>query len=188
MAGLGWLANKWWVIPGGAFAYFLLKMLKGSEPQYIRPPGAADEDTFLALCLRCGQCAQACPYHAIQILGPESGASAGTPALTNLRDFPCQLCTEYCTEVCPNNALEYVDKEDVRIGLAHIDMERCRTWKGDECKICYMSCPIYGEALALWDYRYTQVISDKCTGCGICEHVCIQTPPAIKVATREVLL
>ena len=176
--------TKWWLVPLAAFAYFLLQSIRGQASGYIRPPGAAEEDLFLSLCLRCGQCAQACPYHSIQILGPEAGASSGTPAMSDLRNYPCQLCTEYCTLVCPNKALEYVEGSEVRAGLARIDMEKCRSWQEDECRVCYMACPIYKEALILKDFKKTFVISDKCTGCGICEHVCILDRPAITVVPR----
>ena len=28
---------------------------------FIRPPGSADEETFLSLCNKCGKCTEACP-------------------------------------------------------------------------------------------------------------------------------
>lgn len=175
----------WWIVPLTVFAAYLLRTVSGAAGGYIRPPGAAPEDDFLALCLRCGQCAQACPHQAIRILGPEAGAAAGTPALTDLRHHPCRLCTEHCTSVCPNNSLRKIEGREARMGLARIDLERCRAWQNDECRICYMSCPLYQEALVLIDYKKTQVVAAKCTGCGICEHVCILHSAATTVHPRR---
>jgi MauM/NapG family ferredoxin protein len=175
--------EKWWMLGIGAAAYYLLQMAKGSGPTYIRPPGAIPEEAFLAVCLRCGICVQACPHNAIEILGAAAGVSIGTPALANLRKRPCWLCMN-CGKVCPSKALENISKEEVRIGLAYIDRERCLSWLGDECKICYVMCPIYNEALVLEGFLKTGVRADKCTGCGVCEHVCVLQTPAIKVLPR----
>jgi len=33
----------------------------------LRPPGALNEDKFLAACIKCGQCVQVCPVEAIRL-------------------------------------------------------------------------------------------------------------------------
>ena len=46
----------------------------------LRPPGAlAAEHDFLAACVRCNLCAQACDTGCIRLLGPFEGRHAGTP-------------------------------------------------------------------------------------------------------------
>ena len=42
--------------------------------RYFRPPGAADEISFLASCTRCGDCVTVCPVQAI-IKAPRRRAS-----------------------------------------------------------------------------------------------------------------
>ncbi|MCP5075299.1 MAG: ferredoxin-type protein NapG, partial [Rhodobacteraceae bacterium] len=46
----------------------------------IRPPGALEEEKFLAACTRCGQCVQDCPYQILELarLGSDDVAT-GTP-------------------------------------------------------------------------------------------------------------
>ena len=39
----------------------------------IRPPGALDEKEFLAACIRCGRCADACPNRCINPFTVETG-------------------------------------------------------------------------------------------------------------------
>ncbi len=176
--------EKWWLVGLGALSFYFLQAVKGPGKGYIRPPGAMAEEAFLATCLRCGQCAQICPHKSIEILGAEAGVSIGTPAITNPRKAPCYLCMD-CIKVCPSRALVDTAKEDVRMGLAQIDRERCLTWQKDECKVCYVSCPFIGTAMVLEDYLKTVIKSDKCTGCGICQHVCVLHPPAITVVPRS---
>ena len=36
-----------------------------SDTIRLRPPGALEEDEFLASCIKCGQCVQVCPVEAI---------------------------------------------------------------------------------------------------------------------------
>src|SRR5207237_6706255 len=44
--------------------------------RYFRPPGAADEISFLASCTRCGDCGTGCPLRALL----KAPAAAGLPA------------------------------------------------------------------------------------------------------------
>jgi ferredoxin-type protein NapG len=71
------------------------------EFTFSRPPGARDEDLFLALCLRCDKCREACPYRVIRpVRLTESLINAGTPIL----DGSCRQCMR-CRPVCPTGAL-----------------------------------------------------------------------------------
>lgn len=152
---------------------------KKAVASLIRPPGALDETMFLATCLRCGKCAQVCPQQAIKIGRGDKGLSIGTPYIVP-REAACDLCGD-CMKVCTSGALRIVNKKQVRMGQAEIDRDRCLAWQGDECKICYTSCPLYNQAITLENHQRPIVNPDICTGCGICEYVCILSPAAITV-------
>ena len=48
----------------------------------VRPPGALEEDDFLAQCIRCMRCIDACPNQAIVPLDDSFGRTArATPAI-----------------------------------------------------------------------------------------------------------
>ena len=148
----------------------------------IRPPWSLDEPEFLATCLRCGKCAQVCPQQAIQIGRGDKGLSIGMPFIEP-RKAACDLCMD-CNKVCTSGALRAVDKAMVRMGTAQINRDICFAWQGDECKVCYTSCPFYNQAIKLEEHKRPVVDQDVCVGCGICEHVCILDYPAIVVKAR----
>lgn len=108
----------------------------------------------------------------------------GTPYIIP-RDTPCYLCME-CPPVCPTGALNpHVKKEEVRMGIAVINQSTCMAYNGIICRACFERCPIYREAIVLKDEIYPVVVSEKCTGCGICENVCLTEIPSIIVMSRE---
>ena len=161
----------------------------------VRPPGALDEDSFLAACTRCGLCVRACPYDILKLaeLGRDSVAT-GTPYFT-ARTSPCRMCEDIpCVPPCPTGALDHglTDIENARMGLAVVvDQESCIAFRGLRCEVCFNACPLRGEALKLKyepnlrtgkHARFLPVVSsDTCTGCGLCERACILEEAAIKV-------
>lgn len=163
----------------GVLSFLLGDEAGAAETRLIRPPGALQEAEFLAICLRCGQCAQVCPQHAIKIGRGDKGLSIGTPYIEP-RSAACDLCMD-CIKVCTSKALRNVEKDKVRMGTASVTKEQCLAWQGDECKVCYTSCPFYNRAITLEEHKKPVVDPDVCVGCGICEHVCIVTPAAITV-------
>jgi len=158
----------------------------------IRPPGAESERHFLAACLRCGQCAQACPSKAIVIADIGKGAAMGSPYIIP-RQQPCDIskwrfnsgCDLECITACPTAALVPVEKEDVVLGVAVIDQERCMTWFGHSCRACYTNCPFPKKGIVLNEHGKPVVDPEVCTGCGLCEYVCINDPPAVVVEQRR---
>lgn len=147
--------------------------------QFLRPPGAAAEARFLALCERCDDCATACPHHTIVPLGPAYGPAAGTPAILP-RDVPCHLCQDLpCAAACPTGALTVVAPSDVRMGEASLEADRCWAVMGQPCDYCVKECPVGPEALRLVGRR--PEIGEACVGCGKCVHICAATPPALRV-------
>lgn len=146
----------------------------------LRPPGALKEIEFLARCIRCGKCAQTCPYRSIRVASLMDGLTImGTPFI-RARDIPCYLCMK-CPPVCPSGALDrrLKNKHDVRMGTARINKKECLAWQGTLCRSCYQSCPIFDEAIKMDNELRPVVDTKKCAGCGICENVCPVEPAAI---------
>lgn len=101
--------------------------LKAQETR-LRPPGAVDEETFLGLCIKCGQCLQVCPYHSIELADMTKGHGVGTPYI-EARERACYLCSALpCVLACPSGALDHKTEkpEDVKMGIAVLEFpERC---------------------------------------------------------------
>ena len=77
----------------------------------LRPPGAHGEEDFLARCIKCGKCIQACPYLALSPASADAGVAVGTPSL-DARSQACRLCEDFpCVEACPTAALQLVDEK-----------------------------------------------------------------------------
>ncbi|MBW2707616.1 MAG: 4Fe-4S binding protein [Deltaproteobacteria bacterium] len=58
------------VVVGSAIAYGAVSVpLLRKDRVLLRPPGALDEDIFLASCIKCGQCLQVCPPQVIKLAG-----------------------------------------------------------------------------------------------------------------------
>ena len=149
-------------------------------PAPLRPPGARPEETFAALCTRCGRCTAACPYRAIRPAGWRYGLDAGTP-LVVARETPCTLCM-LCPPACPTGALDgtLTDLRKVRMGRAVVDRDTCYAHQGILCRTCVDECPLQGEAI-LMDAELKPVVTDRCTGCGLCERACPADGSAIRI-------
>ncbi len=151
-------------------------------PEFLRPPGALEEDRFLKACTRCDDCAQACPYDVILPLGPAYGTANGTPAILP-RDRACRLCEDLpCAQACPSGALRVIPTSQVRMGTARLDESLCWAAMGQPCDYCVGECPVPG-ALQLNDGR-VQVDEASCTGCGMCVQICTATPSALNVELK----
>ena len=169
----------------------------------MRPPGALPEKDFLKACLKCGQCMVACPYDTLMLASVNDKILSGTPHF-QARNIPCYMCTDYpCIKECPSKALtvEAITVNDVtsinnsKMGLAVIHKESCIAFWGIQCDACYRACPLMGKAISLETDKnvHTQkhanlkplINSDVCTGCGLCEHVCVVEKPAVKVLPRD---
>jgi len=183
----------------GTTAGFSLGSLFGeSHRLYFRPPGALAEDDFLAACIRCGKCIQACPYNSLVFADLTDGLHAGTPYF-DFRKSPCYMCEDIpCVKICPTDALDHslVDINNAVIGTAVItDREACLSLNGLRCEICYRACPLIDKAITLKKHEQTitkrhtvfepVIHKDVCTGCGICENACPLDETAIRVLSSE---
>ena len=156
----------------------------------LRPPGASTEAEFLSACIRCAQCVAVCPVDALQSVGVSNLRQLATPAVSDPRTSPCNLCQGHdsllCIDACPTTALEPVaDWTAVRMGVAVIDRDLCLPWHGTTCRACWHACPFPNEAIKLdWRTR-PEIIEEACVGCGLCAHVCLTEPGSIEIRPQS---
>lgn len=172
----------------------------------LRPPGALAEKDFLASCIKCGMCVEACPYETLKLAAPGDNKPLGTPYFTP-RSVPCYMCTDIpCVPVCPSGALdiakvstkEKLDINKAQMGLAVVDVKNCIAYWGIQCDACYRACPLLDKAIKLVYSKNERtgkhaflepvVDSDFCTGCGLCEKACVTQKAAIFVLPRVVAM
>jgi MauM/NapG family ferredoxin protein len=173
------------VVAGVAAGGMALRAARDTAPAPLRPPGAGGEDRFLARCIRCAQCIEACPTEVLLPAGVEAGVGFGTPYLV-ARQQPCDLCLGRarmeCIAVCPSGALQQLDdRRDVRMGVAVIDPETCFPFIGVSCKACWHACPFPREAITFDARGRPLVVQEACVGCGLCEYACLTNPASIRV-------
>jgi len=153
----------------------------------VRPPTAsADDAAFQAACIRCGLCGTVCENGCIEFFGlDESTHGAATPFL-DVRRRSCTLCMR-CTEICPTGALQAVEDdldviaEQIDMGTAVVDPDRCLSYLGRVCGYCHDACPLPGRAIRLVAPARPVIIDEGCVGCGRCVELCPQNPTAIDV-------
>ena len=183
---------------GGLVWAHLLRQEAAASVLALRPPGAVAEADFAATCIKCGQCAQACPYDTLRMARAEENVPIGTPYFVP-RDVPCYMCADIpCVPACPTGALDpaLTDIGKARMGLAVIDAESCLSWQGLRCEVCYRVCPVKGAAITIQNHpRRTSkhalfvptVHSEACTGCGMCEDACPTEVAAIRVINPKLV-
>ncbi|QKF74027.1 menaquinol dehydrogenase NapGH, periplasmic component NapG [Aliarcobacter faecis] len=173
----------------------------------LRPPAALAESDFLATCIKCGLCVEACPFDTLKLAKPGDNLPLGTPFFVP-RDIPCYMCVDIpCVPICPTDALDEkkvrnsegaFEIKQMQMGVAVVDIKSCVAFWGIQCDACYRACPILGEAIEIVYEKNERtgkhaflkpvVNTDICTGCGLCEKACITEKPAIFVLPREVAL
>ncbi len=173
----------------------------------LRPPGAIPEEDFLATCIHCGLCVEACPFDTLKLGAYGEDVPVGTPYFIP-RDIPCYLCEDIpCAAACPTGALDLLSLTDEegeldvsksRMGVAVIDYNNCIANRGLRCDACVRACPYIEKAIFVDSRRNPRtgkhamlvpvVDADYCTGCGLCEKACITEKPAIFVLPRDVAL
>ena len=181
------------------------------DPRLIRPPGALDEEQFLARCIRCGECMKVCPNNALQPALLEAGLEGlWTPVLAPRIGY-CEPSCVLCGEVCPTGAVWEItpaekawlpssaakNAKPIRIGTAFYDRGRCLPWAmATECIVCEEWCPTSPKAIYLRPaevadsqgdvkkVRQPYVDPERCVGCGACEFACpVKDQPAIHVTS-----
>jgi polyferredoxin len=163
------------------------------DPHLLRPPGAADEETFLALCIRCGECMKVCPTNVLQPTVLQSGVEGMfSPRLDPrflLEQSNCLYDCTLCGQVCPTGAIPRVTAEAKHAhptAKAYFDHSLCLPWASQTpCICCEEMCPTPEKAIKILktitikdkdgeevDIQQPYVDRDLCVGCGICENKC----------------
>lgn len=134
----------------------------------FRPPGAVEENQFLAGCTRCSDCADACPHDAIIKAPQRFGAAAGTPVI-DADAQACLMCEDFpCVSACKPGVL--VDSLPKMIGTARITEHLCLAHHSTTCTVCSERCPIEGVIQVI--EGKPRIDENTCTGCGVCRYVC----------------
>ena len=163
-----------------------------AQSKLLRPPGIQVERDFMARCIKCGKCIEACPYASLHVAGPLDAAAAGTPCI-DAREQACRLCADYpCVAACPTQAIrDVVERTDPHMGYARIDEEVCIAFQGYRCEVCYRVCPLIDQAITI-DFQNREndaihakfipvVDKDVCTGCGLCVERCAVSEPYVPI-------
>jgi ferredoxin len=179
-------------VPGIAWAV-RLGQKRPVPPDLLRPPGAADEETFLSLCIRCGECMKVCPTNVLQPAVFQSGVEGlFSPRLIPRLIFDQSYCEYACTlcgQVCPTGAIPRLDEEAKHAhptGKAYFDHNLCLPWaEKTPCIRCEEMCPAPEKAIKIrntfkvagkdgqeLEIQQPYVDRDLCVGCGICESNC----------------
>jgi MauM/NapG family ferredoxin protein len=159
----------------------------------IRPPGAVGEDALADLCIRCGECVQACPTGGLRHAATEVDPLLfQTPVLSG-RDGGCAYGCNACGRACPTGAIEELPlevKQREKLGVAEVEFGRCvPASRKQPCLVCYAACPVFAIELAPIGrvkgrgdrLMVPWIREDVCTGCGLCEARC---PVAGEAAIR----
>ncbi len=166
----------------------------------LRPPGALPERDFLAACIRCCRCQDACEPGAIQFYTGADGAHYHTPYVDPAVKA-CTLCNA-CGPACPTGALlPFEDISDVDMGSVELREDLCLSYKAKRireeqeflvqlgreptesdalaerrgpCGECFMFCPLRNRAIKLAPGAFLAplVYTEPCVGCGMCEEIC----------------
>jgi len=172
-------------------------------PRPVRPPGSVPEAEFLQMCIRCGECFQACPSDVLQPLSFQQGLEGlWTPHV--VADWAgCASSCNACGQVCPTGAIRALpleEKRHARMGLAIINESTCLPFHGEACQLCVDECTAAGYDALEFVTVGTEVdefgqpiegtgelapllIPDKCVGCGLCQTRC----HGINVAAKGLL-
>jgi ferredoxin len=149
----------------------------------IIPPGADNAKSFGKRCTGCQLCVSVCPN---QVLRPSSKISDFLhPRLSYQRGYCRPECVK-CSEVCPSGAIRPItaaEKSATQIGVAVWNKDLCiiNTDKA-ACTLCMRKCPtgaitmIQQSADDTASPKIPMVDTNRCIGCGACEHLCPTRP------------
>ncbi|MEY4504594.1 MAG: hypothetical protein RL154_890 [Pseudomonadota bacterium] len=170
-----------------------------ASPLALRPPAALSEKDFLAKCIKCGLCVEACPFDTLKLAKADEMVATGTPFFEP-RKIPCYMCKDVpCVPPCPTGALnkelvlneEKLDINMAKMGVAVVDSDQCIAFWGIQCDACYRACPLLGKAIVVEHTRnertgkhaflVPKVVGDVCTGCGLCEKACVTEKASIQI-------
>jgi len=156
----------------------VFKRVVKAEATRIRPPGALPVKIFQATCIRCGNCAKACPTAIIQSSFDGSNLIG---LLTPFVAFTSGYCLPECTAcggVCPSGAIRPFSRQEKKtlvMGIARIEKQGCLLIEQKECDRCRFYC-VY-DAITIQASKidfsvWPEVHPERCVGCGACVLAC----------------
>lgn len=176
----------------------------GGRRPAVRPPGSVPEPQFLDMCIRCGECFQACPNNVLQPQGFFQGLEGLWTPRVEADWAGCESSCNACGQVCPTGAIRALpldEKKVCRMGLAIVDRQTCLPFAGrGACQLCVDECVAAGyhaieftrvgtevdesgQPIEDSGYLAPVVLADKCVGCGLCQTRCY----GINVAEERLL-
>ena len=100
----------------------------------------------------------------------------------DFKDGYCNYNCTICSEVCPNDAIKILTKEEkhrTQVGRVHFIKTNCIVYTDEtSCGACSEHCPT--QAVKMVPYKNGLTIPsinpDICVGCGGCEYICPARP------------
>ncbi len=148
----------------------------------ITPPGSVSAYNMNRHCTACQLCVSACPNN---VLRPSTDPMRFMqPEMSFERGYCRPECTR-CYQVCPTGAIKPITKEEktaIHIGHAVWIEQNCiPVTSGDHCGACARHCPAWAIQMVEKEINgrtveVPVVDSEKCIGCGKCEHLCPARP------------
>lgn len=173
----------------GASLMGFYPVLSQSTPR-LRPPGAINEQEYLASCIKCGQCVQVCPVEAIVLADAEDGFGVGA-AYMDARAQGCDFSCDglQCVLACPTGALSHETDypHQVHIGIARLDKPKlCLAMQGKGFKGKVRDATFTGK------FRYSEIdrwnpipVRDRDFDQEICDLCVVHCPIEIRIAQCE---
>ncbi|MBQ0086946.1 MAG: 4Fe-4S binding protein [Bacteroidales bacterium] len=147
------------------------------------PAGSKGVEHFSDKCVSCQLCVKSCPN---RVLRPSSSLENFLQPEMSFENGYCRPECTVCSEVCPAGAITQISEEEkssIQIGHAVWIAANCVVLTDDvNCGNCARHCPsgaITMVPVNPEDEKSRMVPSvdtEKCIGCGACEHLCPARP------------
>ena len=159
----------------------------------ITPPGSMHLAHFKKQCTACHLCITHCPQQILKPAGFNFGIDyAFKPHMVFYEKGFCNYECTACTEVCPNDAIHKLTKEEkkvTQVGIAQFRRGHCVVITDHtSCGACSEHCPTQAVKMEPYEDGLTlpHVYDELCIGCGGCESICPVRPiKAINVLANE---